>query len=233
MTAPVRVYIALAFYNEVYPEVIDCVTSSTTPTVYGPETRIRSSSIDLARSELAGRFLEWRSADGQLATHMMCVDSDTWWSGDAITRLVRCGGDMVCAAYRTRIPPYAFQFRYVDGHSSLSTAPVRRTPGGNVLEIANTGIGCCLIKREVIESMYFRHPELSYYSYDYPSNPKRVHLFQKFIFRDNNVPRGFGEDYSFQERARKCGFKLELLPSIVTFHAGMPGQILSDVLEAP
>jgi len=229
-----RVFIALAFYDQVYPETIDCVTHSETLTIYNENTRIRSSSIDLARSELAGRFLEWRGPNGECATHMMCVDADVWWRDDLITQLVEEDSDIILGAYRTRVYPFSFHFRFIDGVYQINGCPSREGKNGKIIQIAATGIGATLIKREVIEVMYdfFDTEDNVYHSYE--GEKKRVHLFQKLVFSDERgVPRGYGEDYGFFHRAAQSRFKVECLTTAQLKHAGVPGEILTEMLMTP
>ena len=230
------VFIAIAYYEQVWPEVIDAVTRSSTEVVYGPETRIRSSSIDLGRSDLTGRFLEWRGPTGELATHMMCVDADTWWDGDLITRLAEVDTDIICASYRQRVNPFGFNFIFTHGVYSIQGCPKRATLSGPAIEISHTGIGVTLIRRSVIEKMYDDYREELQYRAVEPgieSNTQhdRVHLFQKCLFKLDGYIRAFGEDYGFQWRAIKSGFKIECLTDVTTYHAGVPGNLQKDILD--
>jgi len=235
------VFSAMAYYDEVYPEVIDCLLASKTPVIYNAGTRVRSTNIDLARSELAGRFLEWRGKYGEKATHMLCVDSDTWWQGDLITQLVEEDCDIILAAYVDRKPPFQYHIRAVDGSASIDDAPMRWGKHGRILEIGNAGIGCCLIKRDTIEKMvdYYRQPFLDYapslifYQRRGEEELQRVHLFAKQILPDFGLPRAFGEDYGFQARATAMGFKIECLASAEMFHAGIPCCLERDVYSRP
>lgn len=253
------VFIAISMYDQIWPEVVDCVTHSATRTIYGPGTRIRTSSIDLGRSDLTGRFLEWRGPEGEQATHMMCVDTDTWWQGDLITRLVKADRDIVCAAYRARVYPFGFFMIYPPNTLSLSgcrtqalsctdTSHPKYCGCMTLVELHHTGIGATLIRRNVIEKMCEDYrSELQYTSvelsdaatrrtddwYTVPHNVKasRVHLFQKCLMPLENEIRAFGEDYSFQWRARKSGFKLECLADVTTYHAGIQGNLKREIMD--
>jgi hypothetical protein len=218
------VFAAMAYYEQVYPEVIDCLIASKTQILYSSGTRLCSTNIDLARSELAGRFLESQ------ATHMLCIDSDTWWQGDLVTQLVEEDCNIILAAYADRKPPFQYHIR-----PNIDDVPSRWGKHGRILEIANAGIGCCLIKRSVVEKMWidYSDPELTFYSRIAGKEHRRIHIFQKLILSDFGTPRAFGEDYGFEARARETGFKIECLASAEMFHAGVACCLERDVYGQP
>ena len=102
---------------------------------------------------------------------------------------------------------------------------VQSITGGQLVELKNIGFGCCLIHRDVFEKMdevygviekdgvlyrndftWFDHDMI----FDYEEIEYRGHKFRKLLHA--------GEDITFCQRARKCGFEIWGNPNIETNH---------------
>src|SRR5271165_5742917 len=173
-----------------------------------------------ARSELAGDFLE----SGE--SHMLWLDADIAFDPAIVQTMLDADAALITCTYRQRKKPDTFTVRTLHGEHPID-APRRLVGGARVLEISDDGLGCCLVKRGVIEHMYAGLPQAGYVNDD---GKARVHLFAHGVALIDGVRRAEGEDGAFFRRARALGHKVECLADAVIYHDGVPGR-LADYLE--
>lgn len=97
-------------------------------------------------------------------THMLCVEDDMVLPEHAISALLATGADVAYGLYCWRRgPPHLWSaYRYVfedSGESSVTDNPHRATElfaAGAVVEVNGVGLGCTLIRREVLERVPWR-----------------------------------------------------------------------------
>jgi hypothetical protein len=184
--------------------------------------------LAVARSVQATQFL---------ATHceaMICIDDDIYTEPSTIVDLVEAGGDIVFATYRERLGHHRVILHTLDdGDPRL--APTRRLESGRrVLELKTGPMGCCLIRRHVIERVIEAHPELTFEDSD---GSRHTCIFnQSLVLEDRGgrqVPRAVGEDIAFMFRARAVGFKVECVADCTVDHDGIAcnlGELLDSDL---
>jgi hypothetical protein len=195
-------------------------------------------SINRARNMLAQIFL---ASD---FTHMLFVDSDIDFSADDVYSMVSA---MVahpeCAILGGPVPKRSIAWANVEkasraGLGQGNPADLARYAGDftfsfvdsvqsfaldTIVELTRIGTGLMLIRRDVIETLCARHPELLYR----PDADERrgyglgeqVHaLFQSMI--EPETRHMLSDDYAFCRRARDAGFRVWLAPWVRTSHSG-------------
>lgn len=119
------------------------------------ESRTRQEKILNARNTIRDYFLKgaWE--------HLFLVDSDVMVPSDAVERLMGHGADVATGVYlshqnlggKRSVNPVLYDF--VDAeHARIMS--VHEVLGERVMPIAAAGLGCCLIKRHVLEKVRFR-----------------------------------------------------------------------------
>ena len=86
------------------------------------------------------------------ATHLMFVDADVGFDAESIYKLIAHNKDVVGGIYpkKTFEPDYVFN----------PTTDAKRD--GDLIEVDDIGTGFLLIKREVIQTMFDKFPNLKY-----------------------------------------------------------------------
>ncbi len=194
-------------------------------------------SIDRVRNAMAGLFL--RSA----CTHLLFVDGDIGFDPAQIVDLVRrMQADVELAIMGAPYPKREINWQTVAAAAAKGLASDPRelekfsgafamelldSKAGFALnapvELAKLGAGLMIIRRDVIESLYRRHPELAY-------RPSRIDglagqvdgeiaaLFHPLI--ETETRQLLSEDYAFCRRARDAGFRIWMAPWMRTSHTG-------------
>lgn len=195
-------------------------------------------SINRARNMLAHTF---RNSD---FTHMLFIDSDIDFSADDIFSMVRAmAGKPECAILGGPVPRRAISWGNVAraaqmGLADANPADLARYSGDfafgflqpdqsfaltDLVELSRLGTGLMLIRRDVIDTLCDRHPELIYR----PDAEERrgyglgeeVHaIFQPMI--EPGSQHMLSDDYAFCRRARDAGFRIWLAPWVKTAHSG-------------
>lgn len=194
--------------------------------------------IDRARNVLAATFLQ---SD---ATHLLFVDGDIGFAAeDVIGLLKRMKADDSLAVIGAPCPKRAVNWNLVaaaaarglaqDNPASLERFAGLFTldlvdPAGEFrldqpIELTRLGTGLMLIRRDVIETLAERHPELRYApdALDRESGISGEHLtalFQPMI--DPDTGHLLSDDYAFCRRVRLAGFRIWLAPWMRTTHTG-------------
>jgi hypothetical protein len=194
--------------------------------------------IERARNALAAAFLQ---SD---ATHLVFVDGDIGFDADALIDLVRRTQgderlDVVGVPYPKRRINWGLVARAAaKGLGDSNPAALERfsgvfaldalEPGANVrmdepLELLRVGTGLMVIRRDVIEGLAARHPELRYApdALDRESGLTGEHLTALFHpLIDPDTGHLLSDDYAFCHRVRAAGYRIWLAPWMRTTHTG-------------
>ena len=197
-----------------------------------------NAAIDRARNVLAAAFLQ---SD---ATHLVFIDGDIGFEPEALLDLVaRMQGDDRLAVVGAPCPKRRVNWGLVaaaaaKGLGQGNPAELERysgvfaldplEPGANFrldepLELTRVGTGLMVVRRDVIEALCARHPELRYAAdaLDRDSGIAGEHLtalFQPLI--DPDTGHLLSDDYAFCHRVRAAGFRIWLAPWLRTSHTG-------------
>ena len=168
--------------------------------------------ITRARASLIGQFL-----DDPSATHLLFVDADIGFEPEQVLRLVQCGADMCAAIYpikrmdwdrirstiaAERPNPAAAALRYVFEVDD----PNAVTERAGFVRVRYAGTGFLMIRRDAIERMCARYPQLKYrrdHSVDGAvASENRFALFECMIAEDGTY---LSEDFAFCKRWTDMG----------------------------
>ncbi|MCL9998573.1 MAG: hypothetical protein NBV68_04270 [Erythrobacter sp.] len=197
-----------------------------------------NASINRARNMLAGAFL------GSDATHMLFLDGDIGFIPEQVLDLLELvRSDERLAVIGAPYPKRAINWQLVAaaaarGLGQPNPAQLERYSGvfamdmldpaaglrlDQPLELKRLGTGLMLIRREVIETLCERHPELRYPvdPQDRGENGLGDHIFALFqpMF-DAETGYLLSDDYAFCHRARDAGFRIWAAPWMRTSHTG-------------
>ncbi len=194
--------------------------------------------IDRARNVLAAAFLQ---SD---ATHLAFIDGDIGFVPEDLLDLVaRMESDPALAVIGAPYPKRIVNWKLVAaaaarGLGREDPAQLERfsgvfaldpvEPGGSVridapFEVLRAGTGLMVIRRDVIETLVRRHPELRYAADQLDRDSGLVGdtltaLFHPLI--DPQTGHMLSDDYAFCHRARAAGFRLWIAPWMRTSHTG-------------
>jgi hypothetical protein len=194
--------------------------------------------IDRARNVLAATFLQ---SD---ATHLVFIDGDIGFVPDELLGIVtRMQGDDRLAVFGVPYPKRRINWSMVasaaaKGLAAGNPAALERYSGLFVLdpldgqgsfrmdeplEVKRAGTGLMVIRRDVIETLCARHPELRYVpdALDREGGMTGDHLtalFQPLIDPDSG--HLLSDDFAFCHRVRDAGFCIWLAPWMRTTHTG-------------
>lgn len=182
-------------------------------------TTLRNESlITRARNILTAMFLE------STCTHLFFVDADIEFDPESLIRMLAMNKEIIAGAYPKKKLPveYAINLKFIEG-----TKKVRVDNGA--IEVLDASTGFMLIKREVIEKMIQKYPELFYVN-DSALDPK----FNKYCYslfdtmHDPVDNRYLSEDYTFCRRWQKIGGEIWIDPNTKLNHVGsyvFPGDV--------
>jgi hypothetical protein len=194
--------------------------------------------IDRARHVLAAAFVQFD------ATHLVFIDGDVGFVPDELLGLVqRMRGDdrlaVVGAPYPKRwinwgLVASAAAQGLADGNPALQEKfsgafpfdllePAASFALDQPIEFKHTGTGLMVIRRDVIEGLIARHPELLYAADALDreggiATDKLTALFQPPI--DPASGHMLSDDYAFCHRVRSAGYRIWLAPWMRTSHTG-------------
>jgi hypothetical protein len=194
--------------------------------------------IDRARNVLAAAFLQ---SD---ATHLVFIDADVGFVPEELLALVRLmAGDDRLAVVGAPYPKRRINWNLVasaaaKGLADGNPAALEKYSGlfpleplepaasfalDQPIELKHTGTGLMVIRREVIETLVERHPELAYAAdaLDRESGlagERLTALFMPLIAPDSG--QLLSDDYAFCHRVRTAGFRIWLAPWMRTSHTG-------------
>lgn len=171
------------------------------------DTMVNESLIPRGRNSLVAKFLAFEPK----STHLMFIDADIGFEPEEVLKLILANKDVAGGLY----PKKALPIQYV----------VNKIPNsekeGNLVEVANLGTGFMLIKRQVIETLIQRRPDLHYadaIGLDPKYDPYKYALFDTQI--DPSTKEYLSEDYYFCKLWRENGGKIWADLSIKLDHTG-------------
>ena len=167
--------------------------------------------ITRARASLIAQFL-----DDPDATHLLFLDADIGFEPEQALRLIQCGAEMCAAVYpikridwdrvksaidTDRPDPAAASMKYVfevDNPNAVMQA-------GGFVKVRYAGTGFLMIRRDALERMCVRYPELQFkrdHSSDATASDRRFALFECMIAEDGTY---LSEDFAFCKRWTDMG----------------------------
>jgi len=178
--------------------------------------------ITRARNTLVSQFLDMDDKDPDGFTHMMFIDADIGFNGEAVAKVLQSGHDIACGVY----PRKSIDWKAIPDLLKKSDKHLeQRAMGYNLnfakpndikvergfAEVLDAATGFMCIKKEVFYKMIEAYPNLKYTS-DQIINNKRYSskncyaLFDCIIDEKSN--RYLSEDYSFCRLWQKIGGKI-------------------------
>lgn len=197
-----------------------------------------NAAIDRARNVLTGAFLQ---SD---ATHMLFLDGDIGFAAEEVIDLIaRMQADSRLAVVGAPCTKRQVNWQLVasaaaKGLGQDNPAELERysgvfaleplEPGANFrldepLELSRVGTGLMLIRRDVIETLVQRHPELRYTPDALDRGSGLVGDYLTALFSpaiDPDSGHLMSDDYAFCHRVRAAGFRIWLAPWMRTTHTG-------------
>jgi len=168
--------------------------------------------ITRARASLISQFL-----DDPGATHLLFIDADIGFEPEQVLRLIECGADICAAIYpikridwekvesivkAARPNPAAAALKYVFEVDDPSAV----TEKGGFVKVRFAGTGFLMMRRDAIERMCSRYPQLRYrrdHSIDaVTESDNRFALFECLIDEDGTY---LSEDFAFCKRWTAMG----------------------------
>ena len=151
--------------------------------------------IDKARNSLVDMALK------DECDYIMFIDADVLLPKDGIDDLIDMNLDIASGLYFQKGKPYLPVARLKKHKDDTEHLFLEDFEWGDVLKVAGTGMGCCLIKSEVFKKM------------KYP--------YFKFEWKDiKGVTTQVAEDLYFCDKAKKLGYDTYLNTGIVCEHFG-------------
>ena len=147
--------------------------------------------VSESREHLAARALN------SGADYVLWFDSDMIFQPDTMIKLLehKDEGGIISGVYFRRSPPYTPVVFAKCNIRERSWADLEEMPT-ELVEVEGVGFGCVLVSTDVLMSIA----------------AKEWRWFEPL--------KGFGEDLSFCWRARECGYKIILNPSVKCGHVG-------------
>jgi len=155
-----------------------------------PNSLVHAARDDIAKATIEGKY-----------DYLCFIDSDMVFGGAAVDQLVEDGKDIVTGLYFKRKYPYSpVLYKTIGGEEEEGKTggaiPYVDYPRNAVFRCEAAGAGMLLIRREVLEDVY----------------AKTGKLFEPFD--------GLGEDFSFNLRAKRCGWEMWCDSRVVCGHIG-------------
>lgn len=173
---------------------------------FSVDTLINESLVSRARNSLVAKFLANPSA-----THLMFVDADITFTPDDILRLVLHDKGVVCGAYPMKTTPIKYVMNIIENAAHEDP----------LYEVNTSGTGFMLIKREVIEHMIEKMPELKYKDSVGLGEQYEPHMYALFDTMIDEHQHYLSEDWTFCKRAREvCNTRIWVDTSIKLDHNG-------------
>jgi hypothetical protein len=167
------------------------------------ELTIHSGATGLfARRAVLAEFLPKKEFDA-----IALFDMDEWFPGDSLARLREHDVDMVTGHYyRRQINPMV-SIVQVSSDGTWPYVPLLDVPKSGLHEVASTGMGCVLIKREVVEAVQSQLPP---FASAFDNGP---------LEWLTGTAWPLGQDKRFFAMARNLGYKLYLDADVRCKHA--------------
>ena len=206
---------------------------------YTISTLANESLVTRGRNTLNSFFME-----NKAATHLFFIDADIEFNPEDILRMVAYDKDIVVGAYPKKALNWTSIIsaaradeseteETIEGHSSnyvvnfdfLKDENGNHTPQvqieDNLVKLKDAGTGFMCIKKEVIQKMFDKHPEMKYVNdinVDQKFEPFMYALFDTIIDPDSR--RYLSEDYMFCRTWQNMGGTVYLDPRTALNHVG-------------
>ena len=206
---------------------------------YTISTLANESLITRGRNTLNSFFME-----NKAATHLFFIDADIEFNPEDILRMVAYDKDIVVGAYPKKALNWTSIIsaaradeseteETIEGHSSnyvvnfdfLKDENGNHTPQvqieDNLVKLKDAGTGFMCIKKEVMQKMFDKHPEMKYVNdinVDQKFEPFMYALFDTIIDPDSR--RYLSEDYMFCRTWQNMGGTVYLDPRTALNHVG-------------
>ena len=206
---------------------------------YTISTLANESLVTRGRNTLNSFFME-----NKAATHLFFIDADIEFNPEDILRMVAYDKDIVVGAYPKKAMNWSSIIsaaraddseteETIEGHSSnyvvnfdfLKDENGNHTPQvqieDNLVKLKDAGTGFMCIKKEVIQKMFDKHPEMKYVNdinVDQKFEPFMYALFDTIIDPDSR--RYLSEDYMFCRTWQNMGGTVYLDPRTALNHVG-------------
>jgi len=173
---------------------------------FSVDTLINESLVSRARNSLVAKFLA-----NPEATHLMFVDADITFTPDDVLRLVLHNKGVVCGAYPMKSMPIKYVMNIIEN-------AVHQEP---LYEVSTAGTGFMLIKREVIEAMIEKMPELKHKDSIGLGKQYEPYMYALFDTMIDEHQHYLSEDWTFCKRVREvCKKRVWIDSSIKLDHNG-------------
>jgi len=179
--------------------------------------------ITRARNTLVTQFLDADEKDPERFTHLMFIDSDIGFGGEAVWKLLNSDYDVACGIY----PRKSIDWKSVDafvekgqtknleqkalGYNLNFAEPLNISVKNGFTEVMDAATGFMCIKKEVFYKMKEAYPNLKYTS-DQIINNERFYSDNCYAFFDCIIDeksnRYLSEDYAFCRLWQKIGGKI-------------------------
>ena len=173
-------------------------------------------------------------------THLLFIDSDIDFQGKTIFKMLEKDKDVIACPYPMKTFDWEKAWRRlttkdraINDHNDFAKAgytfplkvedPQRIQIEDGVAEITHAPTGCMLIKREVLEDMIKRYPELEIYQPTIINGTpeKKDNMYNLFdTLHDPSTKRYFGEDFGFCQRWTDMGGKVHIYIKDYITHIG-------------
>ena len=193
--------------------------------------------VTRARNTLVSQFLDYCEKDDKSFTHLMFIDADIGFRGEAVRRVLESGYDIACGIYPRKniewdkipelikISDKNLEQRAL-GYNLNFADPNKIELIGGFTEVMDAATGFMCIKKEVFYKMKEAYSNLKYTS-DQIVNGKRYGSDNCYAFFDCIIDeksnRYLSEDYAFCRLWQKIGGKIHAdLQSPLTHYGTYP-----------
>lgn len=178
--------------------------------------------VTRARNTLVSQFLDYCEKDDKSFTHLMFIDADIGFNGEAVTRLIQSDYDVCAGIY----PRKSIDWKSIPGFVKEDPTNLEQKAYGYNLnfaqpknikvekgftEVLDAATGFMCIKKEVFHKMKEAYPNLKYTSDQIINNDryssKNCYAFFDCII-DEKSNRYLSEDYAFCRLWQKIGGKI-------------------------
>lgn len=207
---------------------------------YTVSTLANESLITRGRNTLTSFFME-----NKAATHLFFIDADIEFNPEDILRMVAYDKPIIVGAYpkkainwtsilgAARNPDLNEDSESIEGHSSnyvvnfdfLKDDDGKPTPQiqirDNLIKLKDAGTGFMCIRKDVIQQMFDKHPELKYANDINVDQKFEKHMYALFdTMIDPESRRYLSEDYTFCRLWQNMGGEVYLDPRTALNHVG-------------
>jgi len=179
--------------------------------------------ITRARNTLVTQFLDLDKKEPDRFTHLMFIDSDIGFNGEAVWKLLNSGHDVACGIYPRKSVDWDSVKSFAEkgqldnleqkalGYNLNLSNPLNIRVENGFAEVLDAATGFMCIKKEVFYKMKEAYPNLKYTS-DQIINNQRFSSDNCYAFFDCIIDeksnRYLSEDYAFCRLWQKIGGKI-------------------------